>query len=220
MKVCTRCGQARPLINFRRFSRGKMREKPDCNVCAPPKTLAQMSEKERHRALSTTHRTSSPAFIDRLNRNAKARKAERISVKIRSHKAKTRTSNWGNAILKQARAEVKWAGACLLRYRKEVGALGLDLDLGTSVPVSDAPHPRAPYVEFFSVYTTLIRRMVGGIECDMHKTTALRPAPEQADPLHYITKAEIQTLRRLYSECLPIRGTRPAREPWFLYWRE
>lgn len=211
MKVCARCGHARPLIEFRRFSRGKVRERPDCNVCSPPKTLAQMSEKERHRALLTTHRTTSPAFIERLNRNAKARKAERLSVKIRSHKAKERERNWCDAILKQARVEVKWAGACLLRYRKVMDGVGVEVG---------EKSPRAPYVAFFAAYTAHLKRMVGEIEDAMRRSTALRPTPEQSSPLTYTDYTTKQTLRALYAQCLPIPGARTAREPWLLYWRE
>ena len=46
-KVCEQCAQSRPLQLFRRFAGRKKIMRSVCNVCDPPRTLKQMTKRQR-----------------------------------------------------------------------------------------------------------------------------------------------------------------------------
>ena len=206
MKRCIYCQIERPISAFRRYSYRKVREMPSCNLCVPPKKLSNMSPKEREIALQTTHRNTSPVLVARLNERDKARKSETLSRRITTHNLGRRRANWDTAILRNARAEHRWAYSTHLRYRTQ-------LQQGNA--------QRQPHVDFFEEYLKILKYMVQTIEFKATRPNApLTPTQEECNPRNYITSAEYLKLKTLYANCSPIPGTRTAREPWFLFWRE
>lgn len=206
MKTCSHCQIERPLRAFRRYSHRKVREMPTCNVCVPPKTLSDMTPQEREQALKTSHRSASPSLVARLNERDKARKRQTLSHKLTAVNIRRRKENWGNAILGSARNEHRWAYTTLMRYQAQ-------LQEGNAM--------RAPYAIFFDEYQQILKRLVQEIEFKSTRpNTPLNPTEEERNPRNYITPTEYLKLKTLYAQCAPIPGTRPAREPWFLSWRE
>lgn len=205
MKRCTQCQKDYPLQNFRRLHRAKIRTMQTCNSCAPPKRLGQMTPKERQLALQTTHRNHSPMFIERLNAAAKARRSETLSRAMVQVHAKRRSDNWDKAIIKPMRDEHRWARDTLKRYKAS-----------TNTTTKYQAH-----IPFFETYYALITRILETLSAKATLPTApTKPSKEDTNPRTYITDNELQNLKALYADCIPIPGARPAREPWFLSWRE
>lgn len=206
MKTCIYCQIERPLSAFRRYHHRKVRQMPSCNLCVPPKTLSDMTPHQREVALQTTHRNHSPALVARLNERDKANKRETLSRKLTAVQMRRRKDAWDAAILGNARQEQRWAYTAHFRHKAQ-------LSEGNAV--------RMPYAIFFDEYQKILKRMVQEIEFKSTRPNApLNPTEEERNPRNYVTPTEYLKLKTLYSDCTPIPGTRTARDPWFLYWRE
>lgn len=206
MKTCIYCQIERPLSAFRRYSHRKVREMPSCNLCVPLKRLSNMTPREREVALKTTHRNHSPALVARLNERDAAQKKQTLSHKMTTVNLRRRKENWGNAILRNVRDEYHWAYSSHLRYKAQA---------------TEGNAQRQPYADFFDEYRQILKGLVQTVEFKSTRPNApLNPTQEECNPRNYITAAEYLKLKTLYAKCTPIPGTRPAREPWFLFWRE
>jgi hypothetical protein len=184
----------------------KFRVMPTCSGCTPAKTLKQMTPAERKRALETSHRTHSVAFINEMNQREKDHNynSKLADLQYTRH-ARKRRANWRLAILEQAYTEVRWARAALARYGKAV----------------EGRPERKPYIEFFEEYIKVLESLVESAEVRANDDRApLKPTAEESNPITYIDPLMFSYLKELYNKCPVIPGTRAPRDPWILYWKK
>ena len=205
-KRCLYCGNEYPIRFFRRWHMMKFRVMPTCSGCTPAKTLKQMTPAERKRALETSHRTHSVAFINEMNQREKDHNynSKLADLQYTRH-ARKRRANWRLAILEQAYTEVRWARAALARYGKAV----------------EGRPERKPYIEFFEEYIKVLESLVESAEVRANEMGApLKPTAEESNPITYIDPLMLSYLKELYNKCPVIPGTRAPRDPWILYWKK
>lgn len=206
-QTCPVCQRTQPLRQFRRVHRGKSRLCHVCNTCDPPKTLKQMTKRERLNAIATTHKHYSPTYIlsisdrEREHHNASVRPAKALR-----QWAKARRLGWEEAVLGRMKNEMHWARQAIQRYAKNQNKYG-------------------SRITFLGQYWTTLKNIREQMETESKRfNTPTIPTPDQANPRTYITKEEYHDLKTNYATHyhLEIPGTRftPAREPWFLSWQE
>lgn len=205
-KRCMYCGSEYPIRFFRRWHMMKYRVMPTCNGCTPAKTLKAMTPAERKRALETTHRQHSAAFIEEMNQREKDHNYNSKLADLQyARRAKQRRQAWRTAILDTAYTEVRWARAALTRYQGVV-----------------ATRPeRRPYIEFLEGYIKVLEAMIKAVEVKANTYgTKLKPTAEESNPINYVDPLMFSYLKELYNKCPVIPGTRAPRDPWILFWKK
>jgi hypothetical protein len=205
-KRCLYCGNEYPIRFFRRWHMMKFRVMPTCSGCNPAKTLKQMTPAERKRALETSHRNHSAAFVEGMSQREKEHNYNsRLADLQYARHAHKRRENWRLAILEQAYTEVRWARAALARYGKAV----------------EGRPERKPYIEFFEEYIKVLDSLIESAEVRSKEMGApLKPTAEESNPITYIDPLMFSYLKELYNKCPVIPGTRAPRDPWILYWKK
>jgi hypothetical protein len=199
-RVCPVCGQSKALRFFRRW-RGKKKSvlHAECNACGE-KTLSMMTPAQR--ALTLEKRpTVSPMLVERLNARDVGLRAQRIAGSQRAIHAGQRKRQWNLALGTPLRDERRWAQRCLdaLPRDGDVEVIGWDV--------------------FFEYYIDVLSSMLEKFVLRYNRVSApVRPPIDAVDPVAYTNAATVAELRRLYSRCVPIRGRRMFRDPWFLSW--
>lgn len=223
-KICTQCEKSRPLQLFRRFSGRKKIMRTLCNVCDPPRTLKQMTPRQRQNEIAWGR--AHPLVVTSM---AALERAKLYGVQVSGRSARIqaglRRRAWEEVILGPLQREIAWAQELHARYTHQVS-------------LWDAPGPRqggglhpdlaAPWLAFTGAYALLLQRMLADARAELARAelapdphTGLRarnPTPAQADPCTYALAFEIGRLRRLYVACQPIPGRRAPRSPWLLSW--
>jgi hypothetical protein len=192
---CPRCGQARPLHEFRKWWGPKRMLRTLCVRCEPEKSLEQMTPEERITALDQQRAYVTPVRVARLNEADAMAIQQRRSTGTRRRHAAERVRAW-SPTLKVLRAERLWAQ-------------------------QHAADPASPaWGRFFEAYeaalTDALRRAVAARGNASRTPSRIQPTPDQADPMHWLHDITINTLRRLYSDCAPVRGRKLYRDPLFL----
>lgn len=200
---CPVCQRTQPLRQFRRIHRGKSRLCHVCNTCDPPKTIKQMTKRERLNAIATTHRHVSPHYIlaisdrERTHHNASVRPQTALR-----QWARARRIGWDQAVLARMRAEMHWARQAIQRYAKN----------------TDKYKNRIRFLAQYWDTLKYIRLQMENESKRYHTPTI--PDPALTNPRAYITKEEYRDLKQSYIDNYPIEGTHPARDPWLLTWQD
>lgn len=205
-KRCMYCGNEYPIRFFRRWHMLKYRIMPTCNGCTPPKRLKEMTPSERKRALETSHRDTSEAYVEAMNQRQKDYNYNTKLPDLQyARQARKRKANWREALIKQTVEELRWAKAALIRYRK-----------------ATATRPeRKPYIDFFEEYITVLENLRDQTDTRANKRGApVTLTEEDKNPLTYIDPLRVSYLKELYNKCPVVPGTRLPRDPWFLYWKK
>lgn len=192
-KTCPGCSAALPPALFRRWRGDKIATHSVCNRCAPPRTLSQMTPKQRLNAMARSQRGATPTLVTQMNDRERVHRYRVVLAQHKyAHHQALRRAHWNAAITDQVRKELRWA--------RGVGGNG------TACPITPS---------FFSEYITLLKRMVEILNRKpLIKGAPLKPTMEESNPLTYIpTDTRIQLLA-LYSDERPITRRAPAILAW------
>lgn len=202
-QTCPVCQRTQPLRQFRRIRRGKSRLHTLCNTCDPPKTLKQMTKRERLNALATTHKHISPTYVLSISDREKAHHDASVRpAKALRQWARARRVGWDEAVLKKMKKELHWARKAMQRYARNQEKYG-------------------ERIKFLGKYWTTLKYIREQMEVESKRfNTPTIPTPDQANPRTYITKEEYHDLKTNYAVQYLIPGAYPAREPWFLSWQD
>jgi hypothetical protein len=226
-KVCEQCAQSRPLQLFRRFAGRKKIMRSVCNVCDPPRTLKQMTK--RQRAGEVAHGRVNWLIVAAMERQEHdAYRNSQAGTSLLTQR-RLRREAWAEAILTPLQKELTWAESMRDRYTHQL-SLWEHPRPGIRERFPLHPDYGRPWLAFFIYYAEVLRRMLDGARAEYaraaiapHPDTGLRPrnpTPEQADPCTYVFAHEIGRLRRLYAVCQPIPGRRTSRSPWLHSWEK
>lgn len=196
-RVCPVCGQSKALRFFRRWRGKKKVLHAECNACGE-KTLSMMTPLQRD--LAQEQRPGiSPALIKRLDARDMGLRAQRIAGAQRAIHAGQRKRLWNLALGTRLRDERRWA-------QRSLDAL---------------PSDAVGWPEFFEGYINVLQDMLQQFVLRYNRVgSPVRPPIDAVDPLTYVRSGTMASLRRLYSRCVPIRGRRMFRDPWFLSWED
>lgn len=195
-RACPVCGVSKPLRFFKRWRGSKRVLHADCNACGE-RTLSAMSHAERLRAVTHGKINVSMATIERLRERDLMVRRVRIAGVQRAVHSGTRRRQWEKALGTRLRSERDWARRNL----------------------SNLPSDCIGWREFFQAYITVLTAMVALFVAKYNRVgTPTMPTLEQAHPMQYTDPGTMRTLRGLYAKCVPIRGRRTFRDPWFLAW--
>lgn len=226
-KVCAQCAQSRPLQLFRRFSGRKKIQRSVCNVCDPPRTLKQMTKKQR--ANEVAHGRVNWLIVAAMERQERDEfRGKQATTALLTQRRLGREA-WAEAILTPLQKELTWAESMRDRYTHQL-ALWEHPRPGIRERFPLHPDYGRPWLAFFTYYAEVLQRMLDGARAEYARAELTidpdtgmrrrRPTPEQADPCTYVLAHEIGRLRRLYAVCQPIPGRRTSRSPWLHSWEK
>lgn len=197
-RACPVCGVSKPLRFFKRWRGPKRVLHADCNACGE-RPLSAMTHAERLRAVANGKVNVSMATIERLQQRDLMVRRVRIAGVQRAVHSGTRKRQWEMALGTRLRSERDWA-------RRNLANL---------------PSDCVGWAEFFQKYITVITAMLALFVAKYNRVgTPTMPTVEQAHPMQYTDLGTMRTLRDLYRKCVPIRGRRFFRDPWFLTWQD
>lgn len=196
-KTCPGCSAALPLTLFRRWRGDKIATHSVCNRCAPPRTLSQMTSKQRLNAMARGLPRATPTLVMQMNERERTQRYRVVAAKHKyKHHQTLRRQAWNAAITDAIRKELRWA--------RKVNGTRCPINSGESFSPS-----------FFSEYSTLLKRMVDILSLKpLIKGAPLKPTMEEANPLTYIPTHTRIHLLALYSQEKPITRRAPAILAW------
>ena len=219
-RCCTKCGQTKPLHAFRRW-RGAYRTLHEtCNVCGPERRIEKITDPEQRAAvahirdLSHAQRLRAEAKVER----EKEEQRQRAARKAQGLHQLTRRRAWDEAVVGKVREEWSFSRGKLdsLRNQQDIYTAPPDAPMKAGMTnqqrsaLDRANHFNAhTWIPFYEYYVPLLHRVYTELK---HKKNTigekLKPTEEETKLTYYLTKEEIQTLRKLYSDGVIPRAVR------------
>ena len=189
--TCPECARTLPLRDFRKWWGGKRLLRTLCGTCEPEKSLEELTQEQRQRALDNERAYATPTRVANLNEaEADATRRRRSAGAKRRHR-EVRMQAW-TPMLHVLRTELDWC-------RK--GKL--------------AKNPSPERLVFFEAYEAALNAALHLAKARRASASSTTQVPHPKEFMFPETRA---SLARLYAACAASRGRRLARDPVFLDW--
>lgn len=200
-KRCASCGENFSPALFRRWRGDKIATHSVCNNCAPPRTLSQMTPKQRLNAMARGLPYATPALVTQMNERERTHRYRVVAAQHKyKHNQALRRQAWNAAITDAIRKELRWA--------RRVNGTSVSHNFGESFSPGYTP-------SFFHEYSTLLKRMVDILSRKpLIKGAPLKPTMEESNPATYIPNETKLKLLALYAAERPITRRAPAILAW------
>lgn len=216
-RTCEKCGRTFLLVHFRRWHGGKRQLFLTCNACKPELAFNEMTKLQQQEAIQAGR--INPLVAQTYQITTEDRRRARLSgIQLRRRTAERR-KGWDEVLFNPIRAELTWAGHAL-----NTCVRGQQMQAQYLPDVPPTPAVAAIYArwqEFFESYIGVLKdmRYRARSRLGIARGGKLNPTPEELSPTTYVFPETLGALRRMYSECRPLPGRKPFREPWLISWK-